>query len=130
MRAMVKILVLHAMAIQLLVVLRYRVPHRTWVSREKIALLGRSSRLADSLRLHDRVVGVVNWNSLGLHDGVVGVADCGHCAGFSCQLCIEEAGCSCCARELGAPQHVLEATVRRGSVDRQDKWIDFVDCIY
>ena len=31
------------MAIQWLVVLRYGVPHRTWVSREKIALLGRSS---------------------------------------------------------------------------------------
>ena len=73
---MVKILVLHAMAIQWLVVLRYGVPHRTWVSREKIALLGRSSRLADSLGLHDRVMGVVNWDSLGLHDGVVGVADC------------------------------------------------------
>ena len=127
---MVKILVLHAMAIQWLVVLRYRVPHRTWVSREKIALLGRSSRLADSLRLHDGVVGVVNWNSLGLHDRVVGVADCGHCAGFSCQLCIEEAGCSCCACELGAPQHVLEATVRRGSLDRKGKWTDFADCIY
>ena len=69
-------LVLHAMAIQWLVVLRYRVPHRTWVSREKIALLGRSSRLADSLKLHDGVVGVVNWGSLGLHNRVVGVADC------------------------------------------------------
>ena len=77
---MVKILVLHAMAIQWLVVLRYRVPHRTCVGREKIALLGRSSRLADSLRLHDGVVGVVNWDSLGLRDGVVGVANCGHCA--------------------------------------------------
>ena len=52
-------LVLHAMAIQWLVVLRYGVPHRTWVSREKIALLGRSSRLAGSLRLHDGVVGVL-----------------------------------------------------------------------
>ena len=94
---MVKILVLHAMVIQWLVVLRYRVPHRMWVSREKIALLGRSSRLADSLRLHDGVVGVVNWDSLGLHNRVVGVINCSHCAGFSCQLCIEETGCSCCA---------------------------------
>ena len=59
-----------------LVVSRYRGPHHTCVGREKIALLGRSSRLADSLRLHDGVVGVVNWDSLGLHDGVVGVADC------------------------------------------------------
>ena len=67
---MVKILVLHAMAIQWLVVLRYRVPHRTWVSREKIALLGRSSRLADSLKLHDGVVGVVNWGSLSYTTGL------------------------------------------------------------
>ena len=69
MRAMVKILVLHAMAIQWLVVLRYGVPHCMWVSREKIALLTHSSRLADSLRLHDGVVGVVNWGSLGLRNG-------------------------------------------------------------
>ena len=51
-------------------------PHRTWVGREKMALLGRSSRLVDSSRLHDGVMGVVDRDSLGLHDGVVGVADC------------------------------------------------------
>ena len=49
--------------------MRYGVPHRTWVSREKIALLGRSSRLADSLKLHDGVVGVVNWTVWGYATG-------------------------------------------------------------
>ena len=77
--AMVKILCCMQWQFNGLVVLRCRVPHCTCVGREKIALLGCSSRLADSLRLHDGVMGVVNSDSLGLHNWVVGVADCGHC---------------------------------------------------